>query len=454
MPHQFFQEKIKTKAWVVAVDMGYGHQRAAYPLKVFANGGKVINANFYSGIPKSDRKIWQLSRSFYEFISRFSNVPLIGQKAFEIYDKNFQGIPAFYPKRDLSKPTFQLKEIYRLMRTKSWGKDLISRLEKNPLPLVTTFFVPAFMAEYYKYSGDIYLIICDADVSRAWVSLHPNRSKIKYLAPSRRVVERLQLYGARPDKIYHTGFPLPLENLGDSRLSILKRDFGARLPNLDPDKIYISKYERTIKKHLGLKNFKTKSDHKLNLMFAIGGAGAQKGLAVEIVKSLKLKIIKNQITVTLVAGIHNAVNSYFKRELKNIGLTSCLGQKIKIIFSNSKEDYFKKFNRALRTTDILWTKPSELSFYCALGLPIIIAPPIGEQEVFNRRWLEGIGAGIFQDDPKYTSEWLFDWINSGWLAEAAMQGFLEASKFGTYNVERVIAKKPEEARRIETVLQY
>jgi len=454
MPNQFFNKVVKTKAWVVAVDMGYGHQRAAYPLKTFALGNRIINANNYAGIPRSDRKIWQMSRNFYEYISRFTTTPIVGKKAFEIYDKNFQGIPAFYPKRDLSKPSFQLRTIYQTMKKKNWGKDLIIRLEKNPLPLVTTFFVPAYMAEYFKYSGDIYLLICDTDVSRAWASLHPNTSKIKYLAPSRRVVERLQLYGVKPGKIFLTGFPLPLENLGDYKLAGLRKDFGQRLPNLDPENIYISKYESTIKKHLGSKNFKTKSSHKLNLMFAVGGAGAQRGLAIEIATSLKEKIIRDKIMVTLVAGIHNDVYSYFKRELKKIGLASAVGRKIKIIFSGNKEDYFRKFNLALKTTDILWTKPSELSFYCALGLPIIIAPPIGEQEIFNQRWLEGIGAGISQDNPKHASEWLFDWINSGWLAEAAMQGYLEASKFGTYNIERVMAKKPEEAMRVETVLQY
>ena len=31
--------KEQSKAWVVAVDMGYGHQRAAYPLKDIAYGG-------------------------------------------------------------------------------------------------------------------------------------------------------------------------------------------------------------------------------------------------------------------------------------------------------------------------------------------------------------------------------------------------------------------------------
>ena len=42
------------KAWVVAVDMGYGHQRTAYPLRDMAFGGKVLNANSYQGIPEKD----------------------------------------------------------------------------------------------------------------------------------------------------------------------------------------------------------------------------------------------------------------------------------------------------------------------------------------------------------------------------------------------------------------
>ena len=59
------------KAWVVAVDMGYGHQRTAYPLRDIALGRLVINANNYLGIPRRDKKIWTTSKSLYEFISRF-----------------------------------------------------------------------------------------------------------------------------------------------------------------------------------------------------------------------------------------------------------------------------------------------------------------------------------------------------------------------------------------------
>jgi len=92
----------------------------------------------------------------------------------------------------------------------------------------------------------------------------------------------------------------------------------------------------------------------------------------------------------------------------------------------------------LRKTDILWTKPSELSFYAGLGLPIIIAPPIGSQEDFNKKWLLHIGAATPQDNPKYTDQWLFDLLNAGDLAEMAMQGFVEIEKKGTYNIEKIV----------------
>ena len=99
---------------------------------------------------------------------------------------------------------------------------------------------------------------------------------------------------------------------------------------------------------------------------------------------------------------------------------------------------FKEFNKILRSTDILWTKPSELTFYSGLGLPIIMSEPIGYQEKYNQEWLLEIGAGINSKNPEYVDEWLFDWLASGWLAEAAMQGFMDAPTMGTYNIENIV----------------
>ena len=444
--------KTQQKAWVVAVDMGYGHQRAAEPLRVLAYKGKVINANTYPGIPQSDKVIWRESREMYDWLSKFKKTPLIGELVWHWFDK-FQTIPKFYPKRDLSRSNNQLRYFMRLIENKKWGKHLISKLEEKPLPLITTFFVIAFMAEYYNYSQEIYCLATDTDISRTWAALNPSQSRINYFAPNYRVEQRLKLYGVRPEKIFLTGFPLPTENLGGPKLKILKQDLGHRLYNLDPQNKYVKAYEETIKEQLGAACFPCRH-HPLTITFAVGGAGAQRETGVEIVKSLRRKIIKNQIRINLIAGIRNEVNQYFKANIKNLGLGKYLNKNIKITFANNKEDYFRKFNKVLRTTDILWTKPSELSFYTGLGLPLILTPPIGSQEDFNRKWLLTIGSGTDQEDVRYTDQWLYDWLDSGWFAEAAMEGFLEAPKFGTYNIAKVIEHKYEDVKIKRMFLQY
>lgn len=424
------------KAWIVAVDMGYGHQRAAYPLRHFSPTGHVINANNYPGIPADDLNIWKSSRKFYEFISRMTRIPIIGKFIFNLYDK-FQTIPHFYPRRDLSKSNIELRQIYALIHS-GWGKDLIKYLKQEDIPLITTFFAVAFFAEEHGFKNEIYCVLCDADISRTWVALNPSKSRIKYLAPCRRVVERLKLYGVPAGNIFLTGFPLPQENLGGINLEHLKNDLADRIINLDPEKHYRKKYSETIKQFLKNIKIDAKHSHPLTLTFAVGGAGAQKNLAKNILFSLKKLLLSDKINFNLVAGSRNDVFLYFRAQIKKAGLEKILGRNLKIIFDLHKEDYFKSLNETLRTTDVLWTKPSELVFYAALGLPIITAPPIGSQEVYNKLWLKTIGAGIGQGAPAYTCEWLYDWVKSGWLAEAAMSGFLDGRQFGVYNIIDVV----------------
>ncbi len=432
------------KAWVVAVDMGYGHQRAAYPLRHLSPTGKVILANNYQGIPTHDYHVWHNSEVFYGLVSRLINIPLVGTKLFNLYDK-FQTIKDFYPRRDLSKPTLQLKEIYNLI-SKDWGKDLIDFLKTKDLPLITTFFAVAYMAEAHGFKNDIYIVVCDADVSRAWAPLHPSSSRIKYLVPCRRVVDRLKLYGVKEENIYLTGFPLPEENIGGENVEILKSDLLSRIHNLDPLKRYRQKYADTVAKFLkhdgedGVEH----THHPLTLTFAVGGAGAQKGMAKDILSSLKKKLLKEELCLNLIAGTRNDVYLYFQEQICELGLKKILGKNLNILFALDKEDYFTQFNQLLKTTDVLWTKPSELVFYSALGIPLIMAPSVGAQEVYNRTWLKTINAGISQNNPKYTSEWLFDWVQSGWLAEAAMAGFLDGRQFGVKNIMDVVFKGVKE----------
>ena len=441
----------RNKAWIIAADMGYGHQRAAFPLRYLA-GGRIINANNYPGIPRDDRHLWKESREFYEFISRFKRVPLIGDLAFEIFDK-LQSIPRFYPRRDLSRPTQQVRQLDRLIRQRRWGYHLIKKLEQRPLPIVTSFFVPALMADIFRYPGDIYCLVTDTDISRAWVALKPNLSRINYLAPNFRVMERLRLYGVPANRLFLTGFPLPLENLGGAKIEVLQHDLKQRLKNLDPHGNYWQHYGSIYKHYLG-GDLPEQSDHPFTITFAVGGAGAQRELGVVILKSLKHKIKQGRLRLVLVAGIHNEVNKYFRQAALANGLGQELGHGVVIIHASNKYGYFSKFNKILRTTDVLWTKPSELSFYVALGIPLIMSESIGSQEEFNRSWIDMIGAGTDQKDPQFTDQWLFDLLDSGWLAEAAMEGFIEAPKFGTFNIEKIILHKLEEVKEFRTVLHF
>ncbi len=409
--------------------MGYGHQRTAYPLKDIAFSGKVINANSYWGIPRKDKKIWNMTRSVYEFVSRFKIIPVLGTVAF-FFLNEFQKIMGYYPKRDLSRPNFNLKNIFKFIKN-GWGKDLVLMLTKNPLPLVTTFFTPAFMAEEFGYPGDIYCVICDADVARVWASLDPEKSKIKYFAPCTWARDRLKLYGVKPENIFLTGYPLPKENIGKD-MEILKEDLRYRLLNLDPNKKYRKMYEPLVKGLLG--SLPEKPNHPLTIMFSIGGAGAQKEICLKIINSLKERIKNNKLRIIIAIGVRKELKKYFAKNINGLKLDGW----VSILHSKNTGEYFEKFNSALQKTDVLWTKPSELSFYAGLGIPIIIAPSIGSQEDFNKRWLLHVGAGLFQEEPEYADQWFFDLLEAGDFAELAMEGFVEIEKMGTYNIEKII----------------
>lgn len=424
------------KAWIVDVNMGYGHSRAAHSLKDLC-GCEIISANDYKGIPVEDRKLWRQSREVYEKISRLKPVPLVGDMLFEALD-HWQQIPDFYPRRDLSKPNMQLRQIFRMIE-KGLGKHMVEMMSENPVPMVTTFFIPAFAADYYDYPGEIYCITTDADISRAWVPMDPKRSRIKYLAANGRVVERLKLYGVLSENIILTGFPLPKSLVGGKTSKIVKELLMQRICNLDPQGIFVNRYQKTLQAHLGRSSCPMKDNGRpLTLMYSVGGAGAQRKLGVDIMKSLKGHIRQKKIRLVLMAGVRKDVVRYFREAAEAVGLKRELGEWIVVPEYESRFDYFEGFDEWLAQTDIIWTKPSEMSFYTGLGIAVIMAPPIGSQEEFNRVWLQYVGGGIPQGDPKYTDEWLFDWINSGGMARMAWNGFIEAPTHGTYRIENVV----------------
>ncbi len=427
---------MNNKINLVAADMGYGHQRPAQALSHLSDG-EIIIINNYEGISDWEKKYWEKSLRSYEEISRLKKIPVLGQLVFSAMDY-FQKIKPFYPIRDLSRSTIQQRYFYSFIK-KGLGKELIRKINDPKKPFVTTFFVAAYIAEHYNYSGDIYCVVCDSDASRAWAPLNPKGSRIKYFLPSEKVKKRFLMYGMREENLFVTGFPLPLESLGKDK-ELIKNNLARRIVKLDLEKKYQQEYKSLIES-LGLKLDEKYKESPLVITFAVGGAGAQKEIGSKILKELELEIKKGRIFLNLVAGSRVEVRDYFLEQIDLLALKN--GGGVKVIFAKEKKDYFKSFNKAINETDILWTKPSELSFFCALGLPIIISEPVGSQEDFNRDWLLSVGAGIDSLEVEHVAEWLSDFLNSGRLARAAVDGFLNAENEGVYNIEKVLKLNKE-----------
>jgi len=446
----------RKRAHIVAVDMGYGHERAAYALRDLG-GGAITIANNYHGIPDGDRSLWEQGRTYYETVSRLQPLPMVGRALFHALVDHWQEIKSFYPRRDLSDPTLQLRQVYHSVVRRRQGEHLIEALRgktrngAHSIPFVSTFFLPAFAAEEFDYPGDIYVIVCDADIARVWAPRNPQRSRIRYLAPNGRVVERLRLYGVRKEQITLTGFPIPKELIGGPRAPIVRHDLGMRIANLDPHGILRARYAATFRRHFG-EHYRERPMRPVTITFAVGGAGAQRAIGVTLLRVLREHIRRREIRLQLVAGTRREVARSFTQHVRALHLGDELGRGVRICYERERWDYFRAFSALLRETDVLWTKPSELSFYTGIGLPIIMAEPIGSQEKFNREWLRQVGGGIDQQDPEHADEWIMDWVRSGGLARMAWSGYIEAPTHGTYRIESIITGKRVEVESLPLVV--
>ncbi|MFO0765073.1 MAG: hypothetical protein U0487_03455 [Patescibacteria group bacterium] len=428
-----------SRPWVLSVNMGYGHERAAFGLEDLAHEN-IVTANNYHGMPANDKRVWDRTRHIYERISRLKRLPLIGNMIFAAMDA-FQRIEPFYPRRDLSRPTLQLKEVYRQIRHEKLCKHLIDELSKDPRPLISTFFLPAFAAEEHGYPGDIYIVCCDADIARAWVPLDPRKSRIKYLAPTGRVVERLQLYGVPRERIFLTGFPLPPSVIGDLDATRLRDDLFGRLERLDPKGVFHLFHQKDMVEVFGERPHTHETDHPFTITYSLGGAGAQQDTLYTLLRSLRQPMLEGKVRLAIEAGTHRAVAKDVEKEAHRLGLGQAMNRTLFIFVHATRAGYFEGFAKRMRNSDALWTKPSELSFYCGLGIPIIMNEPLGSQEQFNRHWLESIGAGARAEDPEYAWEWLQDWRKNGYLATMAWHGYNIAPTHGTFRIANLLQQE-------------
>jgi hypothetical protein len=420
---------------LVSLEMGYGHLRAAAPL-ASALRVPLLHADRTPLAEGAEALQWNRLRRAYERVSRASQYPLLGRPARWLLE-GITDIPYLYPYRDQSAPTLGVRLVEAGAR-RGLGEGLVRRLRRGGAGLVTTFYVPALVADYAGLDR-LVCVVTDSDLNRVWVAHHPAASRIHYCVPSERALRRLRAYGVARERIHLTGFPLPAALLGGSDLAVLKRNLAARLVRLDPGRAFRRAYRDEISHFLGPLPVEEEGRPPL-LAFAVGGAGAQAGLARRFLPSLAPGLRDGTLRLALVAGTRAGLAARFHDWAERAGLGSELASgAVRVVQEATVEGYLQRFEALLAETDVLWTKPSELSFYGALGLPLVFSWPVGVHERQNRRWVLQRGAGLKQEWPDHAGLWLGEWLAEGTLAAAAWSGYMRLPKFGTTRVAELVA---------------
>ncbi len=419
---------------IVAVEMGYGHLRAATPL-ADQLGSEILHVDRPPIVAEEEERLWRRVRGAYETVSRLSQIPVVGAPLRTLLDWT-TNIPRLHPYRDLSAPTSGVLTLERLIR-RNLGQGLIRYLRETGAPLLTTFYSPAIVADRAGLDH-IFCVVTDTDLNRVWAPVQPRETRIRYLVPTRRAARRLQAYGVPPERITFTGFPLPDALVGGPSLSVLKKNLAARIVRLDPSAEFRRSMPEELVHFLG--SLPREEEGKpAQLTFAVGGAGAQAGMVSAFLPGFRRALESGFVRIALVAGVRPEVEARFREAIHGARMEPLLGNGIDILCAPTFREYYARFNALLARTDVLWTKPSELVFYAALGLPLVLATPVGVHERYNRRWVRENGAGLKDREVRFAAEWFTDWLADGVLAAAAWAGYMQLPKFGLYRILEVVA---------------
>jgi hypothetical protein len=422
---------------LVAVDMGYGHLRAAWPLAE-ALGCRVLELDRPPLATGEESRRWQRTRAGYELISRASRLPLVGH-AFRWLVDTLTAVPSLHGRRDHAAPTVAVSALERMIES-GLGATLAAHLKRHDLTLLTTFYAPAIVADLSGIDRAV-CVVTDADCNRVWAPRDARATRIHYCAPSERVRRRLLAIGVPPGRVHLTGFPLPPSLTGGADLGVLQRVLARRLVRLDPAGRFRASLRDELRHFLGELPEHEAAEPPL-LTFAVGGAGAQIELARAFLPSLAPAVERGTLRLALVAGTRRAVADELRAALARCGLERHAG--VEMLLASDFAGYYRAFCALMERTDVLWTKPSELTFYGALGIPLVLSSPIGSHERFNRRWARERGAGLKQNDPRHAREWLGEWLEDGVLAAAAWSGYLRLPKFGTQRIVDVVGRVVDE----------
>jgi hypothetical protein len=408
----------KKQVLLATAEMGNGHLRALHPFTEIPEYRLIVLGQTDSSKSR-EKSFWKFTLKLYEVVSRFKNFPLLGWLAFGIMN-NFLSIP---PRNKKVKRYRKTLSFWLLERFIEMGlcQGLGNEISDNH-PLVFTSFYAPVIALSKRTDVMIYCQICDSDLSRVWVADAPGNSRTHYFVPCNRATERLLSYGVGIEKIHLTGFPFPDELVGGIHQEIAKRNYQKRMILFENPKIISSEFP-------------------LKMAYVVGGAGAYSDIGIKIALSLSKEIISGTVVLSLVTGIKNKVILDY-RKLKEQFFPNC--DNIQIVEASNHFEYFQKFSKVVSSIHLLWTKPSELVFYSALGIPIIMTSPLGPQETANREWILENKFGVDQKKPKSTNSWLLEMLDKGTFSKIARQSWDNGIRTAFYRIPEIIDETSNE----------
>jgi hypothetical protein len=406
--------------YITTVLMGYGHLRAADNVAGLGRG-RLVRVDQPPFANLVDVLVWKSSQDLYHVLSRTAETRLrflfrVLERIEDIPDDSklasmeYSMLMRFLVRTGVGRGLRRLVNLSTSLRADY--SDIEPRGQVYP-PRLHTFFLPGLACVYNRFPGKNYQLLCDADFHRVWAPIKPSDGDVTYLVPTAAGADRLMSYGVAHERIVVTGFPLPIANTGGRDLEVLQSDLRARLERLSPQ-----------------------SDSPLRLVFALSGAGCYLNLLKTLIRELLPELQSGKLTLSIAAGDNQKAKAEIESHL--VALNARPADGVTILHSPDVLEAFALFNRALREGDLLITKPGELIFYAALGIPQVLLPPVGKHEFKNRAYLIENRAALDLPGADSAGGWLLTRRANGLWRRAAESAFARLPKLGTFAINDAV----------------
>lgn len=406
--------------------MGYGHLRAARAIAERL-GTRVRRADALELAGSDEVSEWRRLKSGYETLSRATDWPVVGAVASSALDRmtRMGGV-----RRDPSLPDLTSRRLQSRIRA-GLGAELVRRLRSSGERLISTFYAPAIAAAEAGLDATV-CVVTDVDVHRIWAPVDASRTPLWYCVPAERTRSRLISYGVSPGRVVVTGFPLPPRLAGSLDPERLRRHLRRRQARLDP-------CGRSLPSSPGEVEPEPREGplEPPRITFTVGGAGAQRRQLGRFLRALLPEVACRRLRLSVSVGTHEELLPWLRR-LADEARVAVHGDRFQIVHRKSVDDYLVAFEELLAHSDALVTKPSEMSFYAALGLPLILTTPLGDHERANREWLLENGAAVTLGDDEDVLRRMQHWLESGTLAHVAWNAYQRLPRHGARRIAEFV----------------